>query len=112
MKHIKLSAPLSFQATIGVSKIVSALLGKSDSNLRRSLTSIASYVGQDEKVQVSIKAVFSNWSFIIFSAVQVHFPVAANCKLAVLLLELVCLPVLLKPVFCLPSSRTHPSRPR
>ena len=50
---------LPTQATIGVSKIVSALLGQSDSNLRRSLTSIASYVGQDEKVQVSVWAILT-----------------------------------------------------
>jgi len=48
--------PLSSQATISVSEIVFALndMGQSDSNLRWSLTSIATYVGQDGKVQVSV----------------------------------------------------------
>ena len=48
--------PLSSQATISVSEIVFVLndMGQSDSNLRWSLTSIATYVGQDEKVQVSV----------------------------------------------------------
>ena len=48
--------PLSSQATISVSEIVFALnnMGQSDSNLRWSLTSIATYVVQDEKVQVSV----------------------------------------------------------
>ena len=48
--------PLSSQAAISVSEIVFALndMGQSDSNLRWSLTSIATYVGQDEKVQVSV----------------------------------------------------------
>ena len=48
--------PLSSQATISVSEIVFVLsdMGQSDSNLRWSLTSIATYVGQHEKVQVSV----------------------------------------------------------
>lgn len=42
----------NLQATIAVSKLVSTLIGQSDTNLRRSLTTIASYVSQDERVQV------------------------------------------------------------
>jgi hypothetical protein len=41
------------QATIAVSRLVSSLLGQSDTNLRRSLTTIANFVKEDTKVKGS-----------------------------------------------------------
>lgn len=42
----------ALQSTIAVSKLVSTLIGQSDANLRRSLTTIATLVSQDTKVKV------------------------------------------------------------
>ena len=42
----------TLQSTIAVSKLVTNLLGQNDSNLRKSLSTIATFVTQDEKVKV------------------------------------------------------------
>ena len=50
------------QSTIAVSKLVTNLLGQSDSNLRKSLSTIATFVSQDEKVKVCAEIYFPRFS--------------------------------------------------
>lgn len=61
---------LMLQSTIAVSKLVSTLIGQSDAHLRRSLATIATYVTQDEKVQVYIILLYSY--FIIWKFMHVY----------------------------------------
>ena len=43
---------IRLQSTIAVSKLVTNLLGQNDTNLRKSLSTIATFVEHDEKVKV------------------------------------------------------------
>ena len=45
---------MHMQSTIAVSKLVTNLLDQNDSNLRKSLSTIATFVSQDEKVKVCV----------------------------------------------------------
>ena len=52
LEHLYALLSVSVQSTIAISKLVSATLDQRDYNLKKSLTSIATFAAQDSKMKV------------------------------------------------------------